>query len=728
MTMIKENGNPIIFENGDKKIAVEFLVGGFVRVYEKKAKTDLIEISYRKSNAKIEVKEGAIAYGSFELSFDDEASLIVKKSGKDYLVVKHTHEEGNNVSFSFNSESHIYGLGDKMAQLDKKGYAYRQWNTDCTARHDELEPALYKSLNFILLEKESTYCGLFFPSTYPYDVDLGLKEENKATITSKDAPIDYFLFLEDTPKEIVSAYSSLVGHPYMVRLKMLGNNQSRWGYESEALVREVVSKYRENQIPLDYLHFDIFYMDGYRDFTSDKTRFPNLKNLTSWMKDKNVEAVCINDAGIKLDPEFDVYNYCKDNGLISTQNGKELVATVWPGDSIFPKYYHPKAQTFFGDKAYAFMKENGFSGLWNDMNEPVSFKGELPEDVDFSIPGRKVSHLEEHNVYGEHMIRCFSKIFERDNIRPYLFSRACFATTPKYAFVWNGDNYSLWHHLRSSIPQVLTLSLCGAMFNGDDIGGFGGHGNRELLIRWVEANILFPFFRNHSTLNTKAQEPYAYDEETKEIYTHYLNIRYELLPYLYNCVEEMSSKGIPMVRPLFYNYPLDEKSKCVNDQYMVGDDIMVAPIVDQGATVRSVYFPKGNWYDYETGEKYKGGRYYAIPMPLGKTGIYVRGNTIIPCFKKGLQYIEKEEIDTLVLRLYGNKGKCRLYEDDGKTLDYKKGKFNVYAFSFDKKGVTYKYIEKEYESPFRTLKIKKGGKEASINFKENKAVALEDLK
>lgn len=689
----------------NKSLSIEFLSNNTLRIFDKKVKTDLIELCYKVNKTVPEINNDEFIYQGYHVVLKDNFDLVIYKNNVLVVSISNEYKEDQmNVHYALSDVSSVYGLGDKMAAMNRKGYYFRQWNTDDPVHQDELYPSLYKSINFLLNYTNKNYFGLFFPSTYPYEFDISHKALNHVYINSKCTSIDYFLFLGDKPKDIISNYSSLVGHPYFIRMKMLGNQQSRWSYNNEKEVRDVMEGYLKAKIPLDYIHFDIDYMDGFRDFTVDTNKFPDMKGLNKYLNSHHVEGVVINDSGVKVDENYVFYKFCKDKNLFSTYQGKEYVGTVWPGDAVFPKYYSKDAKKYFSEICYSFMKENGFTGLWNDMNEPTSFKGELPLDVDFSIKGRELTHLEEHNVYGEHMIRCFNSIWEKDNIRPYIFTRSAFATTPKYAFVWNGDNFSLWHHLRLCIPQILTMSISGAMFNGADVGGFGSDSTKELVIRWAEANVLMPFFRNHSNLNSKAQEPYAYDKELEDIYRHYIKIRYELIPYLYTLTYHMNKDGEPIVRPLFYNYPEDKNVLEINDQYMVGENMMVAPVVDQGVKERIVYFPKGIWFDYETGEKYTGGRSYIISMPLEKTGIFVKNHCIIPVFSN-LMYIDRKEIDTIGFKVFGNSGSCELYDDDGISLDYKKKVFNVYKVSYKNSEFTLKSIKNGYESPYRNIKL-----------------------
>ena len=715
------NKNIVTISNNSKSIHIEFLKKKTVRIYEKKVKQDLYEIFEKVDKTNHEIindnNQIIIKYFDKEIIVNESLNVKVRQSGCEFVEFKFSQDEVNYItSFKVSEDARIMGLGDKVSSLNKRGYVYESWATDHSWHHDELYETLYKAISSLLIYSNNHYFGLFFPSTFRYYFDLAKYDLDEVKVKSKCASNDVYVFLGNTPKEITSAYSLLLGTPYMIRMKMLGNNQSRWSYVNEEQVLAVYNGYKNNNIPLDYIHLDIHYLDGYRDFTVDKSRFPDLKGLCEKMLEGNVGAIVINDAGIKVDPDYVIYDYCIKNDLAAKHpSGETFVGVVWPGDSIFPNYFHPKMKKFWLEQATKFVEEYSLSGIWNDMNEPVSFKGELPEDLVFDIPGRKLSHLECHNVYAEHMVRPLKDVFRNKNLRPYLFTRSGFASTSKYAFTWNGDNYSLWHHLRYSIPQIATLGLSNFMFNGVDIGGFGGDTNKQLLIRWVEGNILIPFFRNHSTLDTKAQEPYAYDDELLSIYRKYLNIRYDLIPYLYNLAKNMNKYGELMLRPMFYNYPLDPNCIDINDQYMVGDSILCAPILSQDTYKRIVYFPKGTWIDYLSGKTYKGERHYIIDMPLGYTGIYIKNNTIIPTFEN-LTYINKKEIDTLIFKLYGNKGEYELYEDDGDTLDYEKGIYNLYKVSFNKKDFTLKVKRNKYVSTYKNIKVIYNGKTYHASF------------
>ena len=724
---VEKNKVEILINN--KSLNVELLNKNIIRLYVKKNRCDLIDLNVKKARRNFEVKKEdnslAVIDRNYKLLFkeDEGVSLYFKDSYLTSISFNKLFDEVEkreyfNTSFKINDNDNIFGLGDKMAYLDKKGYFWASWATDDSNHQDELFPSLYKSINYLLLRSNKKFFGVFFPSTFRLTFDACKTDLHKLTVNNFEEEQDMFLVLGDDIKEVTRSYSELVGHPYFIRMKMLGYQQSRWSYENEEMVKTLRDNFIKHEIPLDYIHLDIHYMNGYRDFTIDKTRFPDIKTLSEELKKDEIELVGINDAAIKEDPEFDLYKYLEDNHLFGTLDGKTYINAVWPGDSGFPNYFDDKCKKYFESYASKFLDDTGISGIWCDMNEPASFNGPLPDEVDFTFGKRKLLHKEAHNVYAEHMVKSFVDTFKKKNIRPYLFSRAAFATTAKYAFVWNGDNFSLWHHLRYSIPQILSLSISGFMFNGVDVGGFGGDSNKELLTRWLEANLFIPFLRNHSTLHTKAQEPYAYDEETLNIFKKYLKIRYEFIPYLYNLAQEMSFKGEPIVSPLFYHFEDDENTLEINDEYMVGDSLLVAPILDKDARRRMIYLPKGTWIDLFTGKKYIGGKYIIFAENLAESGYFIKNNTLIPMFEN-LKHIKKSEIDTLVIKVFGNSGKVKIYEDDGETLDYEKGIYNIYEARVNKDKFTFKKVKGSYDSPFKKIKLIKDGETKIFDFKDD---------
>ncbi len=687
----------------DKKI--ELLNKNTIRIYIKKNDTSLFGLNDIKRDVSendlpsIEKRsDGSICVSDKEgIVFMESAREIKRASAdpKNYeIAFKEGHKSNaNDRSFKtcinialFGKEDKIYGLGDKAAFLNRRGYEYVSKNSDDPSQHNETYRSLYKSVNFILTEHDEKWYGVFYPSSYECSFDLGKNDPECITIGSEKGEYDYFLFLGKTPLEVIQAYYSLIGPSIFTSMKFMGNHQSRWSYTNEE-AHELVRRHVEDNMPLDFIHFDIDYMDGYRVYTVNDEYVPGFSKTCEEFKKQGVGVITIIDPAVKKDPGYSVYDEVKAFGGFATLNGEEYVNEVWPGDAVYPNYFKKATRDHFKRITREFLKKYGITGIWGDMNEPASFRGPLPPEVEFEGDERMILHDEAHNLYAEYMSKTIAEAFREENKRPTLITRAAFATTSRYTTSWNGDNQSLWDHLRTSLPQVMTMNMCGFFMNGVDVGGFGNDTTPELLLRWAEADIFMPYFRNHSAINTLHQEPYAFDKETYEIYRKFLRLRYEFIPYLYTLQWEAHRNGTPMFAPLFLHYPEDERVREINDEVMVGDRILHAPIVTQGARERAVYLPEGIWVEYETGKLYEGKRSYIIDMPIDSTGIFVKEGAVLPLLKGAIS-IEPEKIDELTVYFAESVERkaetCLpfdLHWDDGESLDYERGIYDTYRLS-----------------------------------------------
>ncbi len=684
-----------------KERYVEFVNENILRIYEKKNDTSLFGLNEPERNVTVEKRPavGRNADGSICIRRNGVTVFSEKAVDKDHapeekvnfdIAFKEGHKKSDNrrsyktrIGIALlGEEDKIYGLGDKAAFLNRRGYEYVSKNSDDPTQHNETYRSLYKSVNFIMVNHDRTWYGVFYPSSYECTFDLGKHDPDILCIYSDKGEYDYYLFLGDSPLDIVRAYYSLVGPGIFTTMKFMGYHQSRWSY-TDAEAHEVVRRHAEEDLPLDFIHFDIDYMDGYRVYTVNENYVPEFKKTCEEFKKQGVGVITIIDPAVKKDKGYSVYEEVKKIRGFATLKGKEYVNEVWPGDAVYPDYFRKDVRDYFKNITKKFMEKYGITGIWGDMNEPASFKGPLPEDVEFPGDERMILHDEAHNLYGEYMSRTLSESFREENKRPTVITRAAFATTARYTASWNGDNQSLWDHLRTSLPQVMTMNLCGFFMNGVDVGGFGNDTTKELLIRWLEADIFMPYLRNHSALGTKRQEPWSFGCETYEIYKKFLRLRYEFIPYLYTLQWQAYKYGTPMFAPLFLYYPGDERVKEINDEVMVGDRILHAPVVDQGEKRRVVYLPEGRWIDYFTGKAYDGGRDYIVDMPIDSTGIFVKAGAVIPLMK-GKTYVDPKEINEIFV-YHAKDPEDRgdiclpfdLHWDDGESLDYEKGVYDT---------------------------------------------------
>ena len=615
------------------------------------------------------------------------------------------------VSKVMENDMYFYGLGERTGSLNKKGYHYRNWNTDDPTPHGETYAQLYKSIPFLITMKDKEACGIFFDNHFESHFDMGKENSNYYYFGAKDGNLDYYFIYGPEVSKVVNEYTNLTGKTPLPQVWTLGYQQCRWSYAPAERALEIAKTFRKKNIPCDTIYLDIDYMDGFRVFTWDNKKFENPKDFTNQLKEMGFKVVTIIDPGVKVDKGYKVYDEGIKNGYFATdKDGIVYKNVVWPGDSVFPDFMNSNVRKWWANNQ-KIMIDAGVAGIWNDMNEPASFNGPLPDDIIFDNDGTIVTHKEIHNVYGHMMDKAtYDGIKEFTGKRPFVVTRACYAGTQKYATVWTGDNQSTWEHLRMSLPMLMNLGLSGMAFCGTDVGGFGHDCTAELLSRWVQVGAFTPLFRNHSTIGSREQEPWAFGNETEEINRKYIKLRYKFIPYLYDMMHKCEENGAPIIRPLLYDYQNDKKTYEINDEFLFGDNILVSPVVEQGSRQKLVYLPEGNnWIDYWTGTEFEGGQYIIKEAPLDICPIYIKAMSIIPT-SKDVNYIGEKDNECLNLNIYlSNKkgiGNYNNFLDDGESFDYKEGKFNKYEFNFElgealniemKEKIGYEKVYKEIE-------------------------------
>ena len=610
----------------------------------------------------------------------DDAERGTAFAGAAYRVAKQLH-----------NDEHVYGFGEKNGVLDKRGwqlggYNLTMWNSD-TFSYDSSTDPIYVSVPFYMVVRHGHAHGLFLDDTWRTTFDVGRDRQDLLTFGAGGGDLNYYFINGPEPKKVIERYTALTGRMPLPPLWSLGFNQCRYSYYPESKVRWIANTLREKQIPADVIWLDIHYQDGYKPFTWDHERFPDPKKMISDLREQGFRVVTIVDAHPKVEKGYAPYDQgIAGNYFVKNPDGSVYEAPVWPskaeknpGPSVFPDFSNPAAREWWGS-LYKDFVDIGVAGIWNDMNEPAVFDtptGTMPLDEVFADDGRPTTHREIHNVYGQLMSR---STFEglsrlRPNDRPFVLTRASFAGGQRYAAVWPGDNTSEWSSLRQSIPTLLGLGLSGFSFVGSDIGGFVGSPSGELYTRWLQVGVFYPFMRSHSNLGSPDKEPWAFGYRYEIINRHAIELRYELLPYIYNAMQQASQTGLPAMRPLFLDFPDDENVAKLNDEFLFGDDLLVAPVLFQGATDREIYLPKGDWFDFWTGNKFVGGRTIQQPVTIDSIPIFVRGGGMI--FRQPVvQFTGQMPGKPLrVLIAPAKESESSLYEDNGESLDYRKGDF-----------------------------------------------------
>ena len=611
------------------------------------------------------------AGGSDEAGY---ASAIVKKLGK---------------------EDAVYGLGDKPGCLNRRGYVYVNWNTDNPAPHVDSFKSLYKSIPFFMVLGENYCYGIFADNTYKTTFDFGFESSEYYIVSHEKGFLDYYFFPGEKPSDVVKKYTGLTGTTPLFQRWIYGSHQSRWGYCSQDEILGIAEAFEKNEIPCDVIHMDIDYMDGYRVFTFDKERFPDTKALSETLADKGIKLISIIDPGVKKDEAYFMYREGMEmDAFAHDAQGAVYENAVWPGTSVFPDFSREDVRKWWGEKSKILL-DHGIRGIWNDMNEPASFRGPLPDDVKFAAG----AHDAIHNIYGHLMAKAtYEGLLEQDNgRRPFVLTRAAYASSQKYCGGWTGDNHSIWAHLTLSLEQICNLSLCGMAMCGSDIGGFGSDVTPELLVRFYQAAVFAPFFRNHSAVGTRRQEPWLFDEKTRDAVRKTVRLRYRFIPYIYDLARECERTGEPIVRPLVYEYPHDKMVRNICDEYLLGKFVLVAPVTVPGKFAREVYLPEGEWYDYETNEKYTGGKYILADAPLDKVPVFIRAGAILPVAEGNIQSTEDITSENTRILTYPGQGTFIHYEDDNETLAYREGSYNAMEYTLNGEKLEKKVIHRGYK-------------------------------
>jgi len=589
---------------------------------------------------------------------------------------------------------HVYGLGEKAFPLDRRGRSYVMWNND-PQNYAPGDDPIYLNIPFYigLHEDQSSASvppspargyGLFYDNSYRSRFDIGETTAEEAIYLADDGELRYYFFYGPALTTILERYTELTGHMSLPPLWALGYQQSRWSYYPESRVREIARLFREHRIPCDVLHLDIDYMDGYRCFTWDKKRFPNPSALLTDLHNQGFKVVVIIDCGIKTGRHYHVFAEGLEKGMFCTYpDGTIAVGPVWPGDCCFPDFTNPRVRQWWG-QLYAPLTGIGVDGIWNDMNEPtvISTRGDtLARCVRHNWEGTGTDHRQAHNVYGMQMARATTQGLQhlRPNRRAFVITRAGWAGVQRYAVSWTGDNQSTWEHLRLTMPMLMGLGLSGLAFSGPDIGGFDGGAEAELLVRWTQLGVFLPFFRNHASRWSREQEPWVHGEPYLTMNRNAIELRYRLLPYLYTATWQCTQSGQPIVRPLLLAYQDDVLTYSLDDEFLCGDALLVAPVCEAGVTIREVYLPAGQWFDFWTEELHTGPTSLKVAAPLERTPLFVRAGTVLPTWPV-LQHTGAQAVETLILHVYAGDGDSWLYEDDGHSLAYQRGEHRVTSF------------------------------------------------
>ena len=627
--------------------------------------------------------------------------------------------DGTGWRFTLSEQAAVYGLGEMPRGINKRGWHYITNNTD-ESRHSEDKLSFYGAHNFLLVRDGSTCFGLFvdFPGKVYYDI--GYTRHDLFSFHTETPDYDLYLLSGGNENAICKEFRTLIGRSYIPPKWAFGLAQSRWGYKTEEDVREVARQYKEHDLPLDMICMDIEYMQDYADFTVNKERFPDLAELSADLKAQGIRLVPIIDAGVRIAPNDPTCTEGLEKGYFCKKaDGTPFVAAVWPGKAYFADFLRPEVREWFGHK-YKALTDCGIEGFWNDMNEPSLFyspdrlraflndmaalrekdnieqeeffprviggaMGLMNSPADYAsfyheVDGQKVRHDQVHNLYGGSMTRAAGEAFAdlRPGQRTLLYSRSSFIGSHRYGGIWLGDNNSSWAQLLANIQMMPSVQMCGFLYSGADLCGFSSDTTPDLALRWLEFGLLTPLMRNHSAVGTRMQEYYRFPEVLPAV-RNTIRLRYALLPYLYSEFMKAALENTSYFRPLAFDYPDDPDAREVEDQLLLGEGLMAAPVYVQNAHGRHVYLPEPMKLlrlravdDYDE-EILPAGHHY-IRCALDEMLLFLRPGHIVPVAQPANN---TSELDDASLTLWsflpdGESAEYRMYRDDGVTTEYEK--------------------------------------------------------
>lgn len=591
-------------------------------------------------------------------------------------------ESAAEVGLGLAPDESLFGLGETSGPMNKRGLVRVFWNQDVLGHASTIHAglrALYTSIPFALSLRAGQAAGLFWDQPARQVWDLGQTEADRWVMRAEAPEIDLYLMGGPAVASVVRAFTELTGHMPLPPIWGLGYHQCRYSYSTARRVEEIARLFRRKRIPCDALYLDIDHMDGYRVFTFGKA-FPRPAALCSRMARRGFRVVAIVDPGVKNDPGFGVLRRGKQLGAFVKRGDGETdyVGKVWPGAARFPDFLNRRVREWWA-REQARWQQMGVSGVWNDMNEPADFAGPgktLPLDCRHDSEFGPVRHALGHNVYGMQMARASRSgaLLARPDERPFVITRAAYAGIQRYGLVWTGDNSSCWEHLQDAVQMLLNLGISGVPYCGADVGGFLDNATPELFLRWLQMAVFTPFLRNHSNTGTKGQEPWAFGKSVEGVAREYIELRYRLLPYLYSLLAEARDTGTPLMRPLYWMAQRDAVARGIEDAFLLGSGLLVAPVTRPGVVARCVYLPAGTWFDFWTGQRLRGCRHIVADAPLERIPVYARAGTLLP-LGPVQQYTGELRSGVVELHVWPGEGMLDWYEDDGKSQAYASGVF-----------------------------------------------------
>ncbi len=602
----------------------------------------------------------------------------------------------------------FFGLGDKSSKLNLRGKKFENWNTD-SFLYDEKTDPLYRTIPFYYGLKNGLGYGIFMDNSFRSHFDFDSKKKGSATFSADGGEMNYYFFYGPEMLSVAQQYTQLTGKPELPPIWALGFHQCRFSYYPESRVKQIAKEFRSRKIPCDAIYLDIDYMDGFRCFTWSKDYFPKPTEMVRELREQGFKTIVMIDPGLKVDDNYAIYAEGKKRDYYCKRpDGDLMIGPVWPSDCVFPDFTNPVVRSWWGHLYASLYSRNKIAGFWNDMNEPAVFKIDkktFPEEVRHYFEGQTASHAKMHNIYGMQMSRAtFEGLLKlKKHRRPFVITRATYSGGQRYSSVWTGDNTSNWKHLQIANIQCQRLSISGFSFVGSDVGGFAEQPTGEIFVRWLQLGIFHPLYRVHSIgENTEGdaeikdneekeesvavltnQEPWSFGDQYTKLAKYAIELRYQLLPYIYTAFWQYKEDGTPMIKSMSFYDQEDSKLIKSEREFIFGNQLLISPVIKKGKSKQKLYLPKGLWYHYWSTQAYMGNQKIKIASPLSQIPIFIKAGSVIPHYPIR-QSTDEKPVDELTLHVYYKNGltNSQLYEDAGDGFDYKKEIYSLKDYQF----------------------------------------------